>query len=403
MNFQIKLAKPYFKRIRHALAIIAKTSIRHSLSIKDYNKEIWLSFLGKLNPCNVANAIKQTQFRNIGSGTPKIIGYLPKDAGGWILELLFKDLSSFAPEGTFIFTNCVAAIKLECIHSEKSIILCLHQGFLELLIKSGVPPAKIVCLYTHSRLGMLLPDYSDKIRAYLPMSTHEASQLLLGGIDKSKIHLFPIGYDHTLFHCDSDPQELDPIFDCVFSVAYFIDRGQHYELRKNYPLLINIAEILANKGKNVAIIGRNWSEAPICSSPYIKLFDIDHVHTADIYRKSKVFVNVSRQEGGLTAWLEAFASGCLMLCTPTGFAIEYKTGEDGSYIFPQSATALEWGERIIQLIDSYSILTKKSIQNRKHFLYASRFKTLSQYLLDLANSPSTQLANLRWPSWQGDF
>ena len=70
--------------------------------------------------------------------------------------------------------------------------------------------------------------------------------------------------------------------------------------------------------------------------PQCTFLDVPHSDYPDIYSKSKIFASFSRQEGGPISWLEAMASGCITLSTPTGFPLELASGNLYSYIYPFS-------------------------------------------------------------------
>lgn len=282
-----------------------------------------------------------------------IIGYLPKTWKEGILEFLFNDIarSSKSENTEYLLTANIFTIKTILHFNPDSLVLSLHQNLLQSLLHHGVPCQSICCFYTHSRLTTSLGSILKmNIKMWLPMNFTEANALLLSGVNPSHILRFPAGIDLTLFGNSSEALPTR-CYDIVVSLKYPELMHGHYYDRKNYNILVPLINLLASAGLKVAIVGKGWSKSNLHQSVNIFFFDLPHFSTSNVYLQSKIYISLALQEGGPISFLEASACGCLCLCSPTGFALDFGHSADlGYYLLPSNASCKRIYEMINQLI-----------------------------------------------------
>ena len=316
--------------------------------------------------------------------TSSVVGYLPRSSRGWILEFLFQDLAKYSCKSEFILCSNLLSVALIFCRSEKCVILAMHQSLATELVELGFPDCSIVSWYTHSRITQRLSHRTlVKISKWLPMNSSEFNTLVMAGVPANKIDVFPIGYDDTMFNIDND-QNSDREIDILFACRYVASNNAHYHSRKNYDLIVSVAEYFLSVGYTVAILGSGWRERFKHSSSSLKIFELPHHESPSIYRNSKLLLGLSLFEGGPVSWLEAMASGCLTLSCPSGFPLDHINSESGSYLLSPRPSKEEVISIANQLLECYSCVGIRSMQDRrKKFLSLSTFKCLAGKLEDL--------------------
>jgi glycosyltransferase involved in cell wall biosynthesis len=330
-----------------------------------------------------------------------VIGFLSDEAGGWILEYLFRDLSSFARSTNFILAKNYADL---CFHyfsfNSSAVVFSLHPSFVEQILSLGIPSRNIISFYTHSRLGMGVSSLKD-LGALLPMNSTEAVHLALSGINPSIIRVFPAGYDPALFSIDSHNKSTwnERSVDVLFVCRYASEDNEHNYRRKAYPLIISLCKVLARKGYNVVVLGRGWQE--FGDDEFKRVVQINeprHDEYPGIYRSAKLLVIPSRQEGGPVSWLEAMACGCLTLSTCSGFPAELRSGQMGSYLMPLRATVQDWISEIERILLSADDSCIPDMAERLRFLEPAAFPSLAYVLESIACNSCLTDPSLHWPS-----
>jgi glycosyltransferase involved in cell wall biosynthesis len=326
-----------------------------------------------------------------------VIGYIPTGSGGWILQFLFEDISRYASKTKFVQARTIQELQLIYYSSEKAVIVSMHQSFVSSLVCSGMPPEDIVTFYTHSRLGLDISALGG-IRAVLPMNSSEATALALSNLAESKIRVFPAGFDTSLFSLRDEPKICSRDIDILFVCRYVNEENKHYHRRKNYQLIIPLAKELASRGLKVCILGKDWGDCgdqSLLDSMMISI--IPHSQYPEIYTRSKLLLCPSLQEGGPVSWLEAMACGCLTLSNPTGFPLELRSGQLGSYLMTLNATLDDWVQEVCSILDMHKSADPVDMDARNKFLSAASFAELAKVLELIASEPAKFKGSLTWP------
>jgi glycosyltransferase involved in cell wall biosynthesis len=328
-----------------------------------------------------------------------IVGYIPRGSEGWILQFLFEDIARCSRSAHFVLTYTIPDVQSVFYASKKAIIFTLHPSFIPELVYNRLPVNSIFTFYTHTRLTLdIWRTHLHEIGGILPMNSSEATTLYLSHVNPSRIRVFPAGFDGALFPGEPAVHGLERDIDVLFVGRYVDASNLHYYERKNYQLLIPLAKELAKLGLTVAILGKGWEK---CNDKLfldsVELFHVSHEYYPSIYNRSKLFVNVSLQEGGPVSWLEAMACGCLTLSNPTGFALELRTGELKSYLMSLNATLQDWLEAVLGILEHSGDLVDIDMPKRNEFLEPARFQELAKVLESIVNDASAFQGSLRWP------
>lgn len=316
-----------------------------------------------------------------------LIGYVPSRSSGWILEYLFKDLAKASSSNSvqYRFATSIAGI-LTNIRGQKSWkILCMHASFAKRLLLVGFPPSRICIYYTHTRLAAKInPRILRTVSHVFCQNSVEAGILLSEGILPSKLTVFPLGFCHQLF-CFSPPssnydiQPLRPI-DILFVGRYV--SSTYYNRRKNIAFMSLLVRqlLFIRPTLNITFLGSGWSNNPDLSHLPVRFEDVPFSKYPSIYQQAKLYINVSRQEGGPISWLEAMASGCFLLSSPSGFALELPDGTYKSWVHTLSGDEFDWTSRALHILDSYVPLNPSELKQRSNYLSRSEFRFLSETL-----------------------
>ncbi len=349
---------------------------------------IILKFLYNLK-YNLSVYDKSEKYNRFGSsnnlncrGQKVIIGFIKKKSSGWILQYLFNDLSKFSLNYNFVlcysFNDVYKTIsKYKYFH-----IFSLHQSFIKKLFLYAIPSKKITTFYTHTRINNFNLFLAKKINKILPMNSFESNLLELEGIKRENLKIFYAGYDHNIFY----PLYLkDKKFDVIFVCKYDSILESYYSRRKNYTLLINLVNSLS-KSLKVAIIGKDWDKCQSLSkSENISTLNPKHSEYMKIYNNSKIFVNLSKYEGGPVSLLESMACGCTTVSFPTGFSIDFFSDELNSFLIPFNSTLQEIECYIKFILNKYMPLDESKMQKRIQILKKARFQNLTSELEKIAD------------------
>lgn len=313
-----------------------------------------------------------------------IIGYLPYRQRGWILEYLFRDLAKRAPDCCrFILCGNPVSVALSLLSSKNSEVLAMHQSFVKELLWSGVSPDNLSSLYTHSRINSSInSSLIRKIAKWLPMNSSEANALIMAGASAEKVQIFRVGYESSIFNCES----VNLIGQCRDIDILFVGRFEknkvsHYYARKNYDLVFDVVKSLISSGYNVAMLGKGWLNLFDSHHSRPTFFDIPYSQTPAVYLRSKLVLSLSLLEGGPVSWLEAMACGCITVSTPTGFALDFAEDRLGSYLLsprPSVGDVMLTVRRILAKYDGMDMMNIN--QARKEILCQSTFDSLAKNL-----------------------
>ena len=333
------------------------------------------------------NSVQNDKFdkkNNFKSHSDKvIIGFITKKSSGWILQYTFNDLSKYALNYDFElchnFNEVYEAIsKYRFFH-----IFSLHPSFLRRLYLYAIPSRKITTFYTHSRSNNLNLFLAKKIHKILPMNSFESNLLELEGIKKENMQVFYAGYDHNIFYPYFKKEKK---FDVIFVGKYNSNLESYYSKRKNYYMLIKLVNSLSVSSIKVAILGNGWEKCQyLINSDNVSILDPKHSDYAEIYNDSKIFVNLSKYEGGPVSWLESMACGCITISSPTGFSLDFFSDDLKSFLIPINSTLEELENYIKSILKRYTPLDKVVMQKRIKILKKTRFQTLTCELEKIAD------------------
>jgi glycosyltransferase involved in cell wall biosynthesis len=377
------------KIVRSSIFVPALKLFPKSLQYQFVTREIYKNNGSRLPAKYLRKALSYgIQNNPFTSKNPIIIGFLPKGSDGWILEFLFRDISKYAQRYDFIVASSIQDLSLYYFSAQEAFVVSMHQSFVPQILNAGIPSIDVASFYTHSRIGLDLAALS-RIRTVLPMNTTEAAMLILGNITPSAIRVFPAGYDNKLFNSNIDSRNKARPIDILFVCRYEDPENRYYYLRKNYHLLIELTKVLNQCGYKVAILGKGWDSC--CDDDFkqaFEYFEVDHNNYPSIYRRSKLLLIPSLQEGGPISWLEAMACGCLTLSTSSGFPAELRNGQLGSFLMPINSSVMEWVEEVSHILSFYGDPDLIDISGREAFLKPATFPELADVIESIANTSS---------------
>ncbi len=192
------------------------------------------------------------------------------------------------------------------------------------------------------------------------------------GLNSSKVHGIPIGYDQTLFQPKPafsdlrDELKLPRSHRLVGIIAYL----RHYKGHRN---LIHAASRVVRESKEVGfvIVGEGPEEANLRSlirelglSDYVHLLGFRE-DLLDVYQSLNIFVHPSTEGDTLPqSILQAMAMGKPVIATPVGSIAEAVVDGASGYIVPvDDSSAL--AEKISALLDHQEMMKKMGEQGRK--------------------------------------
>ena len=317
-----------------------------------------------------------------GKAPRRLIAYLPTAQQGWILDFLWKDLckelalidglrSGLASSPEDLWHQC---------QGQDVMVVAMGLKHLNELIEMGFPPYRIVYYHTHVRLGLGIKKL-DLLHGVLVLNSFERELIAMRKVDRDRIHLFPAGYDHKLFHC-IEP-ELKRSIDVLFVGRYRQGKDGYYHQRKRYNFQVELANKLCKYGLSVAFLGSDWSCCEYDFHSQIKIIQIPHGGYPEIYRQSRLVCSVAGQEGGPVSFLEGMASGCLMVSAPTGFVTDLMPSKVACWTLPLLESSRTWANTICQILsDNYS-LNGDQLESRDVYLKAARFSELAIQLVEI--------------------
>lgn len=311
---------------------------------------------------------------------------LPKNA----IRLLFEDLIECSRDldlsvRLLVVTSLkdILFLRLSRIFRSSHLLIVPHQSLLR-RVKIFYPLSSTAVWYTHTdiRQKPINRDIS-RLRALLLIDSSEFNKrTVFNPIDSSTdIVRFALGYDSRVWSNPvSNYTKFPPIdrdVDCLVSVNY--NKEFFYARRKNYPLLIDAINLMSKKGLKVHVNGPGWLDCSDLFDSEITVSSIDYSLSPSLFRRSKLFIMFSNYEGGNTALLEALASGCKVLSTPTGFSLDFihlsrniiqyfHSASQPGYVYSRAKLLLE------------SIPSSAEIEELQSSLVFSEFRTLLSIL-----------------------
>ena len=156
----------------------------------------------------------------------------------------------------------------------------------------------------------------------------------------------------------------------------------YYSTRKNHTKILEFVKQIVSQNPTIriAFLGKHWEDhAGLCGNNYL-FFDAHYRDYPSIYKRAKLFVNMSRQEGGPISLIEAMASGCYVISTPSGFSTEIESGTLGTWLVPMEYSIEKWIEKCITILEHGCLDNPIDMDDRKYFLSKHDFKKNSHNL-----------------------
>jgi hypothetical protein len=179
--------------------------------------------------------------------------------------------------------------------------------------------------------------------------------------------------------------------DVLLVGRYLPTTNPNYHERKRFAFQCELVGLLHKQGFRVVFLGIGWQACEYSLPAAVELMDVPHDAFGTIYRQARLVCSVSAQEGGPVSFLEALASGCLMLSVPTGFAADFRFGVEGIWHLPLSAEAAQWCEQIqhcLQIAKADAVwLAPGGSPMRQAYLHRARFEQLALQLRQLFDQP----------------
>ena len=317
-----------------------------------------------------------------GKAPRRLIAYLPTAQQGWILDFLWKDLCKELALFDGLRSG-VASSPEELWHQCQGhdvMVVAMGLKHLNELIEMGFPPRRIIYYHTHVRLGLGIKKL-DLLHGVLVLNGFERELIAMRKVDRDRIHLFPAGYDHKLFHC-IEP-ELKRSIDVLFVGRYRQGKDGYYHQRKRYNFQVELANKLCKYGLSVAFLGSDWSCCEYDFHSQIKIIQIPHGGYPEIYRQSRLVCSVAGQEGGPVSFLEGMASGCLMISAPTGFVTDLMPSKVACWTLPLTESLQTWADTICEILRDNQGLDADQYDRRRAYLKAARFSELAIQLVEI--------------------
>ena len=334
----------------------------------------------------IAHTICSLVPRKSGKQANYIFVFEPPSRSRWILDFIIDDIAVHLNHVEILRVETAFELFRRSVHLSRSsyVILCKHQSVPHELIVRGFSPANIISIYSHSRLSFNRINTLNRIHKILVVNHSEKIQLLLAGIQSSKIQLFRPGIDLELFSPPTDSQIRD--IDIVICGRFSMQPESHYFIRKNYINLRAVVEYLSDCGLTLALIGPGWNRFISQSIQGVKLFEVGHKYTPDIFRRSKVYLNYSLYEGGPVSLLEAYASGCSIVSTPSGWALDLFTEDRSVMLLPPDPSPSSVCLRLQSAVDKFTCPDQETLVSRHVILQEYTFPHLASQLENISRS-----------------
>ena len=315
-------------------------------------------------------------------GTKCLLAYLPVRQQGWILDFLWKDLCQQLILIPKIEAGIASSPQDLASKSFGKDVFVIAMGLKHLneLIEMGFPPERIVFYHTHVRLGLAIKKL-DLLHAILVLNGFERELIAMRKVQRDRIHLFPAGYNESLF--SSPEQQVARPIDVLFVGRYRRGKDGYYHQRKRYSFQVELAHQLLDQGMNVAFLGNDWDECEYGLDARLQLFNVEHLNYAEIYRQSRLVCSVAGQEGGPVSFLEGMACGCLMVSSPTGFITDLNADRVACWTLPMVDSAKDWADSIQHILANNSSPTSAQQLNRESYLETAKFSSLALQLVGI--------------------
>ena len=280
----------------------------------------------------------------------------------WILNKIINDLkdNSRNPNNFKIYNSLMKLSLFKFLNGGK--ILSMHQSNIRYLEIAGFELNSISTYYTHSRLNQIGIKNIRKLRKIFCQNNYENSHLQSIGIKSNKIIDFPVGVHNNFLIENSMLKNVEERkYDILFSLRY-LEKHNHYSIRKRYKFIIDLSNILSELGLKVAILGECWEKVGDGLNNKVDILNIEFKDYSSIYQNTKIYCNPSLVEGGPISLVEAFSSGCIILTTPVGLSFNLFDEDKMFYLMPFDADVIYWKNKILKIL-KIKLLRKTFLEN----------------------------------------
>ena len=309
-----------------------------------------------------------------------ILVYAPYKVKPWILNKIIFDLKSNSKkEEYYRIFNSLSSIAIFKFLKGGNILL-MHQSSINKFERSGFNLKKICTYYTHSKINQNGMNNIKKLKKIFCQNDYEYALLQSHGISTNTLVRLPVGI-HPNFEINKNNHKLieNRDIDVLFSLRY-VESNSHYNIRKRYDFIINLANLLANSELKVCILGEGWGKIKYSLNNKIKVLDVAYDQYPNIYQNSKVYCNPSLVEGGPLSLIEAFSSGCIILTSPIGLCFNLCLDDKLSSLIPFDKDEEYWKNNILKFLGKSINEYKKILLTRDKKIGRSYFKNLSKKL-----------------------
>lgn len=297
---------------------------------------------------------------------------MPKGEHNWILGAIAKGLNKRS--------NMEIASSLDLNSIDKNArILILHYKLLRSVFLQGIDLNNCSVLITHFSEDIF--DNKEEFKYYFKRLSKvftmnsQNSDVILSEFGKNiNIEVVVMGVDKDVFHVTNhDPREKIGI------CAAFYDR-------KNPELIHRLIKKLPEF--EFQLIGKRWNDYPLFlklleSKNFEYLKDIPYSQYPVYYNNFKIFLSVSKLEGGPIPLVESMACGCYPIVSDTGAARDVIKSESDGLVIKLSGNLdvdLEnFANAIYSRINSKNISVNILEKRVENFTWKKVYKKLSDF------------------------
>jgi len=161
-----------------------------------------------------------------------------------------------------------------------------------------------------------------------------------------------------------------------------------YGPRKGLDLLPEVVRNLSDW--NFIAMGKGWEhfikESGLTELKNFKYVEFNKKNRSKYFSRARVFLSLSRLEGGPVPLIESMLMGCVPICTDTGFARDFINDGQNGYIIPTNPTAQYVVEKIKQVV----LINESTSKNVAHLTWdrIARFTHTDLFTINLKKKRS---------------
>ena len=292
----------------------------------------------------------------------------------WVLGGNSRDIYNFLNSNKIRivvdFSSLVSRIKASarCLFAQKLIFVNQNTFYRFWYLKPILKKIKvrINLLYTHSNsdLSEVQISMMSICQKIVVLNNYERNFLIKSGVTSPEILIQPTGVDFEKFYPDDSRENRTK----VLVVSAFAER-------KNPLLLFNTFKMLFNY--EFLLIGKDWNKF----DRFNELICLKNVEYAEFDRnqyvrqihRCKVFLSLSKQEGGPLPLLESMACNLTPVVTPVGYAVDILVDGLNGYLLSDNPSLNEIASCLEKAFLS-KLETRSSIFHLTYENYLSKFQ-----------------------------